>query len=319
MNHTNIKDGSSIKSFIHIKSRDSERPVVVVRCTVYNHESYLDQCLSGFAMQITSFSFVAIVHDDVSTDKSVKVIQRYAEKYPDIIKPVYDTVNRYSEKTLAVVMDELVASYNPKYVAFCEGDDYWIDPYKLQRQYDFMEQHMDYNMCFHNAIIDKYTSKGHTASIFTDLNHDCDLDERHAIEKWSIPTQSMFVRAKDYFDTNWLIPIYSGDYSLILRLFHTGKIRYLNFTGSVYRIVQTGGTSMSANVDWEFVASQQIMLLEDYNKKTNWKYSAVIKKVLKIKKDYLAFQKAKRKYGQLSFFRFPRHYLGYIKSKINRN
>lgn len=315
MDNVNIKDRSAIESFIHNIVNDSERPVVVIHCLVYNHEKYLDQCLSGFAMQITTFPFVAIVHDDVSTDKSAQVIRRYAEKYPHIIKPVYDTANRYSERTLGVVMDELIASYNPKYVAFCEGDDYWIDPYKLQRQYDFMERHLDYNMCFHNAIIDKYTPEGHAASIFTDLNQDCDLDEKHAIEKWSIPTQSMFVRAKDYLDTDWLVPIYSSDYSLILRLFHTGKIRYLNFTGSVYRVVQTGGSSQSANVNWEFVTSQQIMLLEDYDKKTNGKYSAVIKKVLKNKKDYLSFQKAKRKYGILSFFRFPRQYRGYIKAK----
>ena len=316
MNNVKIKDRSTIDSFIHNKPIDSERPVVVVQCLVYNHESYLDQCLSGFAMQITTFPFVAIVHDDVSTDKSVTVIRRYAEKYPDIIKPMYDTVNRYSEKTLEVVMNELISSYNPDYVAFCEGDDYWIDPYKLQRQYDFMEQHMDYNMCFHNALVDKYTSEVHTASIFTELNQDCDLDEKHAIEKWAIPTQSMFIRAKNYLKKNWLIPIYSGDYSLILRLFHTGKIRYLNFTGSVYRVVKAGGFSMSANADWGFVASQQIMLLEDYNNKTNGKYSIVINKVLKKKKDYLGFQKARRKYGILSFFRYPHHYLSYIKARI---
>ena len=89
-------------------------------------------------MQQTSFPFEAIVHDDVSTDGSAAIIREYAEKYPDIIKPIYETENQYSKHdgSLRRIMD---AAIHPaaKYVAVCEGDDYWTDPHKLQLQVDF--------------------------------------------------------------------------------------------------------------------------------------------------------------------------------------
>ena len=114
-------------------------PLVSIRCTVYNHEPYLRQCLDGFVMQKTTFPFEAIVHDDASTDGSAAIIREYAEKYPDIIKPIYETENQYSQgRSIARIMNDAMHP-NSKYVALCEGDDYWTDPYKLQMQVDVME------------------------------------------------------------------------------------------------------------------------------------------------------------------------------------
>lgn len=116
-------------------------PLVSIRCTVYNHEPYLRQCLDGFVMQKTTFPFEAIIHDDASTDGSANIIREYAEKYPDIIKPVYEIENQYSkcDGSLARIMDAAMHP-NSKYVAICEGDDYWTDPNKLQMQVDIMER-----------------------------------------------------------------------------------------------------------------------------------------------------------------------------------
>lgn len=127
------------------------RILVSIRCLVYNHEPYLRQCLDGFVMQKTNFAFEAIVHDDASTDGSAEIIREYAEKYPDIIKPIYETENQYSKKdgSLGRIMNAAIHP-DAKYIAFCEGDDYWIDPYKLQKQFDFMENHPDYVLCVHN-------------------------------------------------------------------------------------------------------------------------------------------------------------------------
>lgn len=114
-------------------------PLVSIRCMVYNHEPYLRQCLDGFVMQKTTFPFEAIVHDDASTDGSAAIIHEYAEKYPDIIKPIYETENQYSQgHSVARIMNDAMHP-NSKYVALCEGDDYWTDPYKLQIQVDIME------------------------------------------------------------------------------------------------------------------------------------------------------------------------------------
>lgn len=123
-----------------------ERPLMVtIRCLAYNQEPYIRQCLEGFVMQKTNFRFEAVVHDDASTDGTAAIIREYAEKYPDIIKPIYETVNQYSKRdgSLCRIMDKHT---HGKYVAYCEGDDYWIDPLKLQKQVDFMEAHSEYGL-----------------------------------------------------------------------------------------------------------------------------------------------------------------------------
>ena len=122
--------------------------MVTIRCLTYNHEPYIRQCLEGFVIQKTSFRFEAIVHDDASTDGTATIIREYAERYPDIIKPIYETENQYSKHDGSIrrIMD---AHTHGKYVAICEGDEYWTDPYKLQKQVDFLESHPDYVMCSH--------------------------------------------------------------------------------------------------------------------------------------------------------------------------
>lgn len=130
--------------------------LVSIKCTVYNHEPYIRQCLEGLVMQKTDFRFEAIVHDDASTDGSAAIIREYAEKYPDIIKPIYETENQYSKRdgSLSRIMN---AHMHGKYIAFCEGDDYWTDPLKLQKQVGWLEEHDDYVMshsnclCFHQS------------------------------------------------------------------------------------------------------------------------------------------------------------------------
>ncbi len=110
---------------------------VSIECLVYNHEPYLRDCLDGIVMQKTNFRFEAIVHDDCSTDHSADIIREYEAKYPDIIKPIYEKENQYHKK------DGLWNAVSPhlkgKYIAFCEGDDYWVDPDKLQKEVDILD------------------------------------------------------------------------------------------------------------------------------------------------------------------------------------
>lgn len=133
------------------------RPLMVsILCTTYNHEPYISQCLDGFVMQKTNFRFEAIVHDDASTDGTAAIIREYAEKYPDIIKPIYETENQYSKHdgSLDRIMDKACEG---KYIAFCEGDDYWTDSLKLQKQVNFLEGNPDYGMVYtgHRRYIQK--------------------------------------------------------------------------------------------------------------------------------------------------------------------
>lgn len=149
---------------------------VSIRCFAYNHERFIRQCLDGFVMQKADFRFEAIVHDDASTDNTAAIIREYAEKYPDIIKPIYETENQYSKHdgSLTRIMN---AHTRGKYVAMCEGDDYWTDPYKLQKQVDFLESHPDYVMCSH--LFDVYNERNkqlqkNDESSFTGKSYDLD-------------------------------------------------------------------------------------------------------------------------------------------------
>ena len=118
----------------------------------YNHENYIRQCLDGIMMQEVSFPIEVIIHDDASTDKSQQIIQEYVQKYPDIVKPIFQKENQYSKRK-SIVGHFLFPKCTGKYVALCEGDDYWTDPLKLQKQVDFMESHPEYSFCCHRFVI----------------------------------------------------------------------------------------------------------------------------------------------------------------------
>lgn len=131
------------------------KPLVAIHCFVYNHEPYLRDCFEGFVMQQTNFPFVAIVHDDASTDGSTAIIREYEEKYPHIFKPIYETENQYSKHDGSIdrIMNKSIDAFCPKYVAMCEGDDYWIDPQKLQKQVDYFENNIDCGLVCGKAMV----------------------------------------------------------------------------------------------------------------------------------------------------------------------
>ena len=118
------------------------RPVVVVECIVYNHEFFLRECLDSIVSQRTNFPFVVVAHDDKSTDASASVILEYKTKYPELVVPVLEEENQWSKKdgSLQRKIHEAVQAFSPKYIAICEGDDYWTDMNKLQKQYDILEK-----------------------------------------------------------------------------------------------------------------------------------------------------------------------------------
>ena len=123
-----------------------EKIGVSVVCTVYNHAKYLRECLDGFVSQKTNFLFEVIVHDDASTDSSAEIIREYAEKYPEIIKPIIQVENQYSQGA-DIIKEFIVPVVRGEYVALCEGDDFWCDSSKLQKQYNALQDHPECFMC----------------------------------------------------------------------------------------------------------------------------------------------------------------------------
>lgn len=120
-----------------------ESPLVSICCITYNHEQYIKDALGGFVMQITNFPYEVVISDDCSTDGTRNVIAEYKTKYPDLFRDVSPIENIGMLKNFAHVQ----RLSQGKYIAFCEGDDYWTDPYKLQKQVDFLESHPEYDLC----------------------------------------------------------------------------------------------------------------------------------------------------------------------------
>lgn len=218
----------------------NEQPLVVIHCFVYNHEPYLRDCFEGFVMQKTNFRFVAIVHEDVSTDGSAAIIREYAEKYPDIFCPIYEKENQYSKHdgSLDRIMNEAIDVTGAKYVAMCEGDDYWTDPYKLQKQVDFLEGHPDYSMCFHAAKVKlEGVNKDHLGAQCEKLAAR-EYKANDMFASWIVPTASIMYRRElirkfQLVHPEWLT---RGDIAIVLTCSHVGRVWGMEEQMSVYRM-----------------------------------------------------------------------------------
>lgn len=131
-------------------STSNEQIMISVVCITYNHEPYIRSALDGFVMQKTSFAFEVLVHDDASTDNTAEIIREYEQKYPNLIKGIYEKENQYSQGH-DFIGTEIMPRIKGDYIAFCEGDDYWTDPLKLQKQFDALQAHPEVDICAHNA------------------------------------------------------------------------------------------------------------------------------------------------------------------------
>lgn len=239
---------------------DSRELMVTIRCLVYNHEPYLRQCLDGFVMQQTNFRFEAIVHDDASTDDSAAIIREYAEKYPDIIKPIYQTENQYSKRNGSIrrIMNEHT---HGKYVAMCEGDDYWTDPLKLQKQVDFLESHPDFSMCSHRIYVYRQNSQRMEEDNNRQYSEDFvyDLDHFVAREGWITQTLSLLYRRSALDLTEYCKYKKSKDVTLIYTLLKSGKGIMLKDLMGVYR-VHKGGVWQGADKSIQIKSDLDVML-----------------------------------------------------------
>jgi len=127
-----------------------DNPIISVCCITYNQESYIEDALEGFLIQKTDFAFEILVHDDASTDRTAEIVREYAALYPRLIKPIYQAENQYS-KGLAMNETFNYPRAKGKYIAFCEGDDYWFSEDKLQVQVDLLESNPGVSLTFHPA------------------------------------------------------------------------------------------------------------------------------------------------------------------------
>jgi len=254
--------------------------MVSIVCDVYNHGKYLRDTLEGFVSQKTNFPFEILVHDDASTDDSAKIIREYEEKYPEIIKPIYQVENQYSQK---VPIDRTfqIPRIQGKYVAVCEGDDYWTDPLKLQKQYDFMEANPEYAMCTCSVVwLDMRTNK-QVNLCATDHDKDVSLEDIILETKGRIFQYASFFTKKNVFCIRheWMKHFGVGDTPLAMNAALQGKVRMLADCMAVYRNHAEG--SWTSRIDGNIQYKEKAFLrmidgLTRFNEATAFEYDEVV-------------------------------------------
>lgn len=247
--------------------------MVSIRCFVYNHEPFLRQCLDGIVMQKTNFKFEAIVHDDCSTDNSVSIIREYAEKYPEIIKPIYETENQYSkhDNSLKNIMDSACTG---KYVALCEGDDYWTDPFKLQKQVDILESDDSVGMVRTNADF-YYHDLGRFDRGMMEkppLNKIKDTYKDYLLNGWfNAPMTTVWRRNVKGLDTCQKKEYTGSNLPRILTILQQGyKIVYIPDVTAVYRVLRNSASHFDS-FEKSYLFFQQSRLVQyDFCKNQNF-------------------------------------------------
>ena len=215
----------------------TNKVLVSILCLTYNHEDYIRECIEGFLIQKTNFDFEVLIHDDASFDLTSSIIKEYEKNNPGIIKTIYQTKNKYSKNINLVEYN--LSRAKGKYIALCEGDDYWTDPYKLQKQVDFLNNNLDYGLVYtkvktYHQSIARFSknSWGGESTSFDQL-----------IEVNHIPSLTVLLKTdliRDYFKEikpetkNWKM----GDYPIWLYASLKSKIHFHDEVTGVYRVLE---------------------------------------------------------------------------------
>lgn len=306
------------------KSRVEEEIKVSICCCVYNHEKYLKKCLDGFIMQKTNFRFEILIHDDASTDSSADIIREYEEKYSDIVKPVYQSENQYSKGVKISWIYQYPKAVG-KYIALCEGDDYWCDPYKLQKQYDMLENSEEGVFCTH--VVRSIAENGELLE-GTHPHKRGDVDAYVSSEKWirmllsdqpyQFQTSCYFFRAdtvKKYCNAipDFISYAKVGDAPLMMLFAMEGDLYFINEEMSCYRNNSSGSWSQRYRTNQLVkisIIEAGIRSFKAYDEFTGYRYTELIDdvcrreefKLLNVQHDYrrMMNKRYKSQYDSLS-------------------
>lgn len=259
-------------------------PLVSISCITYQHAPYIRQCLDGFLMQKTDFAFEVLIHDDASTDGTAEIIKEYEAKYPDIIKPIYQTENQWVKGRRGSRTFNFPRAKG-KYIALCEGDDYWTDPLKLQKQVDFLEGNEEYGMVYtsfntvdefgDNLILDFYNK-----SIFKSFSGDVFLE---LLKGNFILTLTTLFR-KEIVMSEFNNKNYFFDYLLFLNAAGMSKVHFCDIKSGNYRINQNGAIR-SRNEEYlkkkmrVLIYVSSLYLTRTYYKRNFIKHIQIIEKI----------------------------------------
>ena len=232
-----------------------QEPLVSICSITYNHAPYIRQCLDGFLMQQTIFPIEIIINDDCSTDGTTEIVREYAEKYPDLIFPIFHEENQYQKGVRGMFQRFVFPKARGKYIALCEGDDYWADPLKLQKQVDLLEQ----NPCVVMAYTGFQTVDKNGRRVEFD-NFEYYKKKSKSGDVFRLLLQSNFIMTlttcyrKECIVNNPILENCPStyDYALFLTVASMGDVAYLSEKTACYRRVPTGmvATQSSSIAKW---------------------------------------------------------------------
>lgn len=260
----------------------SEVAVSVV-CNAYNHEKYIRSALEGFVMQKTTFPFEVLIHDDASTDRTAEIIREYEIKYPEIIKPIYSKENQYSKRDGSLIRIQY-GRVQGKYIAICEGDDYWTDPLKLQKQYDLLESYPEIDIC---ATAAKTEFNGGINGQIAPAVKDCIFPTEDVIlgDGGFVATASLMYRTNIRKNPLPFFNVLSLDYTIQIAGSIRGGMLFLADYTCVYRMFTEGSwTSRVAHNPERSIANRKQIknMLLQLDLDTSGKYHDVIMKKTKM-------------------------------------
>lgn len=258
----NKKNNNTLTSLKESTFDQEEDFWVGIGCLTYNHEAYIREAIEGFLMQQTNFPVRIVIFDDCSTDATASILKEYEEKYPHLFKLFLQPKNIFSNPEFAqeAIFPFLLELVNGRYIALCEGDDYWLDPLKLQKQVDFLEKNQDYSNCLHNRYIEDI--KG---------NQKLEIRKKY----YHVFTQCLLFRTKSLNPEllSYLPKVFNKDSFLMYSLLLAGKSKTLDFAGAVYRYHGEGiysSMDYSSKIKHKINTLEQFIKLEDEYSKNAW-------------------------------------------------
>ncbi len=256
----------------------NQKPLVSVHLLTYNHAKFIAQSIESVVNQRTNFPFEIVIGDDHSTDGTSQIVDQYAAQYPDLIKVVRGKTNGGPQPNSIRILE----NSQGKYMAALEGDDYWIDPLKLQKQADFMEKNPDFAICFTNTRVEFFENNEEPYLLNSNIEKDVfELKDLIAeTEVWFMGTATLFYTMSSIFPVQpWFHKTKSGDIPMIMLAARHGKIKYLPDVTAAYRRHSAGASNTDHKDDAKFLENR-IMMYTNLDKDTGFKFHDKFKRNL---------------------------------------
>lgn len=291
-----------------------------VICIVFNQDKYIRDAIDSFLAQVTEYKFEIIIHDDVSTDSTRNILKEYKQKYPSIIKLILQDVNQFTING-AMPFKHSFSMAEGEYIAICEGDDFWVDENKLQRQITELKNNMGLDLCFHSALYFDGSETFLTAK-YAKTNSVIKVESVIGKDYGSIATASLFLRREaldEYLDFVMSRPwLTVGDIYIHFFSAKRGGAFYINTPMSVYNVLVEGSwTQTLTSRKLENHTAQRIIAYHELDELTKYKYSESINKSNRKSLKYFLFRKNVPLKNRFNYFLKYRKYFNVSLYSLN--